>query len=144
VTELALDLEFELPCTPEAAFRAWTEAAAVTVWWGEDGVYRTTGWSADVRAGGTWRAAFEGDGGEGFGAEGRYLEVERPSRLVWTWSASWAPEAETRIDMTFAPREAGTLMRLRQSGFDSAEDRADNETAWRQMAGWLTAHLEAG
>ena len=138
--EHTLDLAFDFPCPPQALFAAWTEPAEITRWWGEDGVYRTTGWLADLKTGGAWRAEFEGDG-EAFSAEGRYLAVDAPARLVWTWRASWEPERETFIDMGFAATPTGSRLDLRQSGFATAEERDDGETGWRQVAGWLTLHF---
>jgi uncharacterized protein YndB with AHSA1/START domain len=94
----------------------------VTRWWGEPGVYPTTGWQADVRAGGAWRAEFAGDDDTTFDAGGVYLVVERPAtpalgRLVWTWCASWSPEQESTVFMDFAPAAGGTRLALRQEGF---------------------------
>ena len=143
MAEHAIDLEFDLPCTPEAAFRAWTVAEEVTAWWGEAGVYRTTGWSADVRSGGAWRADFAGDNGEPFSAEGRYLTVRVPDRLVWTWRASWSPEAENTIDMTFEASDRGTLLRLRNFGFEDIAEAEDAKAGWLQMTGWLGDHLRS-
>jgi uncharacterized protein YndB with AHSA1/START domain len=138
----ALELRVDLPCPPEAAFAAWTEAAEITRWWGEAGVYSTTGWSADLKPGGAWRADFEGEGGEGFSAEGRYLEVARPSRLVWTWRASWAPDDESTIDMSFERASPGTTcLVLRNHGFASAQDCDAAKEGWDQILGWLSAHL---
>jgi uncharacterized protein YndB with AHSA1/START domain len=140
---IALDLTFDLPDSPEAVFRAWTTEEEILVWWGEDGAYRTKAWRADVRAGGSWRAEFEGAGGEGFSAEGLYLEVMRPGRLVWTWRADWAPDDETTVEMDFAPSGEGTVMSIRQTGFSDASELADNEAAWRQLADRLAERLAA-
>jgi uncharacterized protein YndB with AHSA1/START domain len=136
-----LTLSFDLPAPPEAAFAAWTEAERVTIWWGESGVYRTTAWTADVQPGGPWRAEFTDVAGDVSSAEGSYLEVERPGRLVWTWRTSWEPEVETTLDMTFAAAAGGTTLTLVQSGFSSAADRDDNAEAWPQMIGWLADYL---
>jgi len=62
-------------------FEAWTTPELFKRWW----VPRSLGFSvqsfeADVRTGGTYRLVFEG----GAVFHGRYLEVTRHSRLVWT------------------------------------------------------------
>ena len=140
MTAEPLELAFDLPCTPAAAFAAWTEAGEITRWWGEAGAYRTTGWSADLRPGGAWRAEFAGDGGETFSAEGEYVAAEAPDRLVWTWRASWAPESESLIEMRFSPAGEATRLEMTQTGFDE-DERADQEDGWRQIVGWLVADL---
>jgi uncharacterized protein YndB with AHSA1/START domain len=136
----AIEVDVDLPAPPAAAFAAWTRADEVTRWWGAEGVYRTTAWSAEVRPGGLWRAEFD-DGGAS--AEGRYLVVEPARRLVWTWRASWAPDEETTLFMNFAPSERGARLVIRQVGLADAAAHADNEAAWRQITGWLEAHLSA-
>ena len=133
-------LEFALPCSPEAAFAAWTEGDRVLQWWGEDGVYRTTGWSADLRPAGAWRADFEGHG-ETFHAEGEYLEVERPGRLVFTWRPSWDPVSEMTLALRFTAESGGTRLLVEQTGLASDADVADSVEAWRQIVGWLIADL---
>ncbi len=143
MADQAIELEIALSCAPEAAFRAWTSPEAVTAWWGEAGVYRTTGWSADLRTDGGWRADFAGDDGQTFSAEGRYLTVSVPDRLVWTWRASWSPEAETTIDMRFEVADGGTLLRLRNFGFADAAEASDAREGWLQITGWLRNHLAA-
>jgi uncharacterized protein YndB with AHSA1/START domain len=141
VVEHAVELEIALPAPPKTVFRAWTTAQDIIAWWGEPGVYRTTDWSADVRAGGAWRADFAGDGGEPFSAEGRNLTVDASRRLVWTWTASWSPEETNTIDMTFEAAVGGTVLRLRNFGFADASELADVEDGWRQTTGWLRDYL---
>ena len=85
----AVELEIALPCAPEAAYWAWTAPEEVTAWWGEAGVYRTTGWSADLRTGGGWRADFAGDDGQPFSAEGRYLTLVGTNRLFHLPQDRW-------------------------------------------------------
>jgi uncharacterized protein YndB with AHSA1/START domain len=130
---IARDLTFELPGSPEDTFRAWTSEDEIVGWWGEDGTYWTT----------AWRAEFRGADGESFGAERRYLEVDRPRRLVWTWRADCAPEEEITIEMGFAALASGTRMSLRQTGFSVADDIKGHDETWRQVVGWLTKRLAA-
>jgi len=139
----ALDLSFALPAPPDAVFAAWTEADQVTAWWGESGVYRTTAWTADVRVGGAWHAHFNDVSGDVSNAEGRYLEVERPGRLVWTWRSSWEPQVESTLDMSIAVAPGGSMLVLRQSGFASAGSRDDSAEVWPQVVDWLRDYLAA-
>ena len=135
-----LELEIALPCSPAAAFRAWTDGAEILRWWGEDGVYRTIDWEADLQPGGRWLATFEGDGAT-FTAQGEYLAVSAPDRLDWTWSADWAPGAVSTIAMTFSASPEGTRLRLRNFGFETAREAEESKEGWDQILGWLTAYL---
>jgi uncharacterized protein YndB with AHSA1/START domain len=139
----ALDLSFDLPATPEAVFAAWTEADQVLAWWGDVGVYRTTVWTADVRVDGVWHAQFNDVAGDVSDAEGRYLTVERPNRLVWSFCSSWEPGAETTVDMSFAAAPGGSTLHLRQSGFASADSRDTSAEVWPELVGWLRDYLAA-
>jgi uncharacterized protein YndB with AHSA1/START domain len=134
--EGAIELGFDLPAAPEAVFAAWTQAERIVRWWGADEAYRTTAWSGELRPGGVWRAEFDGAS-----AEGRFLVVEPPARLVLTWNASWAPEEETTLFMTFAPADRGARLTIRQVGLTDAAARGEAEAAWRQIVGWLERRL---
>lgn len=60
----------------------WTEYQHVTQWWGPSGFTATTE-EMDVRPGGSWRFVFHGPDGRQYPNHIRYLEVTRPSRLVY-------------------------------------------------------------
>jgi uncharacterized protein YndB with AHSA1/START domain len=136
--EGAIELGFDLPAAPEAVFAAWTQAERIVRWWGADEAHRTTAWSGELRPGGVWRAEFDGGGAS---AEGRYPVVEPPARLVLTWNASWAPEEETTLFMTFAPSQRGARLVIRQVGLADAAARGETEAAWRRIVGWLERGL---
>ncbi|MFI4936189.1 MAG: SRPBCC domain-containing protein [Caulobacterales bacterium] len=138
---MEIKLETLLAGGPDDAFRAWTQAGEITRWWGEDGVYRTVAWAADVEAGGAWRADFADHAGDAFSAEGRYIEALAPERLVWTWSASWSPDISNTIDMTFTAEPDGTRLQLRNFGFSSLEECEEAREGWTQILGWLAVYL---
>lgn len=77
--EIVVTRWFDAPA--RLVFRAWSEAELFRQWW----VPRSFGMTLhecemDVRTGGTYRLNF----GEGMDFHGRYLEVDPPSRIVWT------------------------------------------------------------
>ena len=66
-------------------FEAWTQPELFKRWW----VPKSFGLSLlscelDVRAGGTYQLMFSHNGSEPMAFFGRYIEVTRHSRLVWT------------------------------------------------------------
>ena len=61
----------EIAAPPERVFRALTTPDEIVRWWGSDEVYHTTGWTADLRVGGRWRAEGRGADGQPFAAGGR-------------------------------------------------------------------------
>jgi len=54
---------------------------------------------------------------------GRLLEFERPSRLTYTWNASWDTSRETTIQYDLTPIPAGTRLNLQHTGFSREADR---------------------
>jgi uncharacterized protein YndB with AHSA1/START domain len=66
-------------------FDAWTKPELVKRWWVPKSVpVELLSVEMDVRAGGTYRFTFRVDPTTTMAFFGRYLEVDPPSRLVWT------------------------------------------------------------
>ena len=97
----------------EAAFDAWTIPARLEKWFGPPG-FRARVLTHEPYPGGQWRFVMEGDGGERFHHSGTFLEVARPTRLVFTWASEEHVEAlrdekgePTRVTVTFEPAASG-------------------------------------
>ena len=134
-TDRVARLTLALPVEPEAAFDAWTNANQLVEWfahWAEmtvapDGEYRI-GWDG---VGGVW--------------QGRYLEIDRPERLVFTWlppvEVFPAGAYETTVTLTFEEAEGGTTMVLEQTGFRGSAELEAQLQAWRGYLFALRAFL---
>ena len=91
-------------------FDAWTKPELLKRWW----VPKSCGASfvsceADVRTGGTYRFVFSHPSSDQpMSFFGRYLEVARPSRLVWTNDEEDEGGAVTTV--TFEPRGVETIV----------------------------------
>src|SRR5579863_9387609 len=69
----------------ERVFRAWTQPAALREWWCPPG-WIASEVAIDLRVGGAYRIAMRcGDGSGEVAVEGRFLEVQPPVRLAFTW-----------------------------------------------------------
>ena len=82
--ELVVTRTFNAPA--RRVFEAWTQPEQLERWWTPKS-FGITFLSCDVdpRPGGTYRFVFaHPESGEPMAFVGRYLEVEPPSRLVWT------------------------------------------------------------
>ena len=106
----AIAREISIDAPPEIVFSYFTDPAKHVLWQG-------TEVELDPRPGGDFRISF----GPGWVAVGAYVEVEPPTRLVFTWG--WAeegsavlPPGESTVEVTFEPDGAATLLRLRHSG----------------------------
>ena len=69
----------------ERVFDAWTRQDYFVQWMCPPGVEITL-CEIDVRPGGAWRIAGRHSGDKVFASSGKYLEVKRPERLVFTWA----------------------------------------------------------
>ncbi|MFE6964071.1 SRPBCC domain-containing protein [Agromyces sp. NPDC057679] len=132
---LGLTVQRELPGTPEEAFDAYTDPGRLRVWLSalgpEEGAVLT---SVDLRVGGRWEARFRPNPQTLVHDVQTYREIDRPHRLVTDLVAESSvggetmPTLETRIVMTFAATETGTLVTVEQSGFPATEMRDFFET----------------
>jgi len=129
----------EVPATPERVFEALA-SSDVCRWWVRPGVFDTREWSGDVRPGGGWRATGVG-GGRPYALEGEFIEVDRPRRLLHTWTLSGAPEATTNVEYLLEPADGGTRVTLRQSRFagrgSGGATALEWETSFEELARML-------
>jgi len=78
--EIAHSRVFDAP--RELVWRMWTEPEHVAQWWGPNGFTNTIE-IMDVRPGGVWKFVMHGPDGTDYANKFVYLEVDRPSRLVY-------------------------------------------------------------
>ena len=134
-------LEFEFRAGPERVFDAWTLAAEIASWWRDPDEFATEIWEGDLRPGGAWRVVFRGADGGKSSASGVYREVQRPSRLSFTWKPDWDDDPPTLIAFEIAPMRDGARLTLTHSGFSSEQAREDNAGAWDGPMAMVAAHL---
>jgi len=75
-------------------------------------------------------------------------EVDPPTRLVWSWNHEPGTEVEeglsTSVEWVLSPREGGgTILELRESGFETEDRRQQNDGGWDEELGELASLLEA-
>ena len=93
---------------PDKVWRAWIDAAAMRVWFGQA---EAPTWQADwdVRAGGNYRLVMRDSGGRDYTVQGVYREVvpNRKLAFTWTWPRT-TPERESLVTILFRPDGGGT------------------------------------
>ncbi|WP_338863752.1 SRPBCC family protein [Myxococcus stipitatus] len=107
--EIVLTRTFRAP--PRIVFEAWTQAEFVKRWWAPKsrGV-ELVECRADVQVGGTYRYVLRAEGNE-FGFNGKYVEINRHSRLVYTQIFEPFPDSSLLITVTFEEHEGQTRLR---------------------------------
>lgn len=120
----AIDRSLVLRASPERVWNALTRAEELSLWLGQ---------GADLRLEVGYDGWVEWDG------HGRYplrvVEVVAPSRFAFRWMNEPAEVIDLRratlVEWTLEPTASGgTLLRLRESGFDSMAGRTGNAVGW--------------
>jgi uncharacterized protein YndB with AHSA1/START domain len=111
----------ELDAPRETVWRAWTNEDSLSVWWHPAGLTTPReSVSVDLRVGGEYRYTMV-KGDDHYPTGGTYLEVDEPSKLVFTWDEPGTPVAESP-EVTVLLEELGdrTRMTFTLRGIDAA------------------------
>jgi len=125
-------LERVVNAPPDETFKHWVDAEARRRWYAPE-----AGWiveaETDLRVGGAWRVLFGPSRDEMYLEHGVFEEIDPPHRLVYNTLYEFPdgrPSFETRVTVTFAPRDGGTLLTVLDTGYPSEEQRARHESGW--------------
>jgi uncharacterized protein YndB with AHSA1/START domain len=115
----------------EKVFRAWTEPQELKKWWAAGPGYTTPIAEVDLRVGGRYRLGMKPpDKDVVHIVGGAYREVQRPSRLVYTWVWEGSSAPGTLVTVEFRDQGASTEVTLVHEPF------ADSQSREQHLAGW--------
>jgi len=119
---------------PETIWSYFTDPAKVSEWLGRDA-------QIEARPGGTVRVDFNG-----FDImRGEMLEMQPYSRLVMSWGwetlADGTQPGGSRVEITLAPEDGGTRLRLVHSNF-TAMERDSMDAGWSDLLGVMARQAE--
>lgn len=83
---LEMSLTRRVAAPPEVVFRAWTDAKHLKEWWGPKG-FTNPVCEVDARVGGAMRIHMRAPDGVVYPMTGRFVEIDRPHRLVFATAA---------------------------------------------------------
>ena len=139
-----LIVEFEVDAGIDHAFAMWTERTAM--WWPRTHAMSGPNLASitfEARPGGRiFERAADGDEHEW----GEVIEWEPPSRVSYLWHVFFDRSEATEVDVTFAATEAGTRIRIEQTGFErlgeaGAPRRERTEMSWSVVVDAFRAGL---
>lgn len=115
--------EREYATRPEELFKAWTDVAILSRWFGcgNDMLWKVHEW--DVREGGGIVVSLDFDGTP-YEVRGEFLLVDPPHRLHYRWE-----EGQT-VEITIEQRGDGALLRLEHRWTETGEDRSMVRVGW--------------
>ena len=135
--------QIEIDALPDRVFAALITPRELARWWGDSEMYRTT-WDVDLSVGGEYVCHATAVDGTAMEVRGRFVEIDRPRRLAYTWNASWDPSGETMVAYDLIARGEKTLVRVTQSGFATDADLGGYKDGWTRVLGWLSEWVEQG
>jgi uncharacterized protein YndB with AHSA1/START domain len=136
-----IERTFQAPA--EAVFDAWTSEEVLRRWWQAEKGWETPEAEIDLRVGGVLRVVMRDPVKDvDVGGGGYYTEIERPTRLAFTWLWDGNP-TRTLIEVDFEESDGVTTVRFKHSGlWDEAAVR-DHEGGWGRILDNLGRTLEA-
>jgi uncharacterized protein YndB with AHSA1/START domain len=122
----SLAVRREIAAPAEVLFDAWLDAERLGAWLRPGGI-RETRADTDPRVGGTFRIVIVQDESTLLHT-GTYREIDRPRRLVFTWSSPATHDRDSLVTVTFEPASArSTAVRIHHVGLPDEDARASHQ-----------------
>jgi uncharacterized protein YndB with AHSA1/START domain len=146
VTEQSgLDVRIERTFAASAGdvFDAWTSAEVMRRWLHPAPDWDTPEAEVDLRVGGkVWVVMRRPDGTE-VESQGEYAVIDRPRRLVMTWTFDDDRSNEQLIELSFSESEGSTTVLMVNSGISTDERRDAQDEGWHGCFDELERALSA-
>lgn len=128
---LVLELKSVLAGPRERIFRTLTEPAALARWWGPSG-FTTPEIELDLTVGGGYRFGMQPPSGDLFHLAGEFLEIDPPSRLVYTfrWEEPDPDDQETVVRLSLDAVGEATEVSLSQGEFATEARLMLHRSGW--------------
>jgi uncharacterized protein YndB with AHSA1/START domain len=124
-------IERTFAASAEEVFDAWTSPEVMRRWLHVGQDWQTPEAETDLREGGEVRIVMRRPDGRESGARGRYVSIDRPRRLVMTWTFDVEPGNEQLIELTFSEADGSTTVVLLNTGIATDGLRANQDVGWR-------------
>jgi uncharacterized protein YndB with AHSA1/START domain len=136
----SLTITRRIKAPPEKVYRAWTDPAQITRWFGPEGAEMLSA-EADARVGGRYQMVFRTPDGEEHDVSGSYREVVPNAKLVFTWMWRTMPERESLVTVALKRDGDGTLLTLLHEQFFDEAARDRHRSGWSGTLDKLERYL---
>jgi uncharacterized protein YndB with AHSA1/START domain len=137
----AVRIERSFAASAEDVFDAWTSPEVMRRWLHPAPDWDTPQAEVDLRVGGRVRVVMRRPDGTEFEAQGEYTLIDRPHRLVMTWTFGDEPSNEQLLELSFSASEGSTTVLMVNSRISSQERRDGQDDGWRGCFGELERAL---
>jgi uncharacterized protein YndB with AHSA1/START domain len=127
---LAVRIERTFAAPAEDVFDAWTSPEVMRRWFHPAPDWDTPEAEVDLRVGGKVRVVMRRPDGTQAEARGEYTLIERPLRLMVTWTFDDDPSNEQLIELSFSESEGSTTVLMVNSGISTDERRDGQDWGW--------------
>jgi uncharacterized protein YndB with AHSA1/START domain len=127
MSDLSTTLSKHFNATPETVFDAWTNAGGMAAWFSPMTTASVP--KLDLRVDGEFQIDMHGEDMD-YVHTGRYLEIDRPHKLVFSWVSAGTKDQETVVTLVFAVDGDGTLLTLTHDKFPDTESRDNHANGW--------------
>ena len=114
----------------EDVFDAWTSPEVMKRWFHPAADWETPEAEVDLRVGGQVRVVMRRPDGTVAEARGEYTLIDRPKRLVMTWTFYDDPANEQLMDLSFSEVGGSTRVLLVNTGISTGERRDAQDWGW--------------
>ena len=127
----AVRIERTFAATAEDVFDAWTSPEVMRRWFHPASDWETPEAEVDLRVGGKVRVVMRKPDGTEAEAHGEFTLIDRPYRLVMTWTFDDEPSNEQLIELSFSESEGSTTVLLVNTGISTDARRDAQDWGWR-------------
>jgi uncharacterized protein YndB with AHSA1/START domain len=124
-------IERTFAASAEDVFDAWTSPEVMRRWLHPAPDWDTPEAEVDLRVGGKVRVVMLRPDGTEIESQGEYALIDRPHRLVMTWTFGDDPSNEQLIELSFSESGGSTTVQMVNSRISTDERRDAQEWGWR-------------
>ena len=124
-------IERTFAASADDVFDAWTSPEVMRRWLHPAPDWETPEAEDDLRVGGKVRVVMRRPDGTEIEMLGEYTLIDRPHRLVMTWTFDDDPTNEQLIELSFSEAEGSTTVLLINSGISTDQRRDAQDWGWR-------------
>ena len=140
---LSVRIQRSFRAPAEAVFDAWTSPEVMRRWLHAGADWQTPEAEVDLRVGGQIRIVMRSPDGREAGMGGEFLLIDRPRRLVMTWTFDDVPANQQLLELTFSESAGSTTVLLVNTRIATEERRESQQTGWDECLGELGRVLGA-
>jgi uncharacterized protein YndB with AHSA1/START domain len=132
---LKINVSRLIRATPENVYRAWLEPERIQRWFG------TSRQIVNPKVDGLFYLAMEHQG-RTWPHYGRYLRLEKPRLVEFTWMSEGTEGKETVVTIELVAREGGTQLTLNHVGVPDTELGRGHQEGWTAIIAEFAKALE--